>query len=177
MYGDSGIAAGPREAIREQALSVGFDAIGFAHPDVGPEAKKRLAQFLSDGWHGDMGWLEAKADRRADPLVLWPEARSVVALAMNYGPDRSPLDILDRKDRGAVSVYAQSRDYHEVVKKRLKRVARWIHQTFECEVKVFVDTAPVMEKPLAARAGLGWQGKRTNLVSRSHGSWLFLGEI
>ena len=177
MYGDSGIAAGPREAIREQALSVGFDAIGFAHPDVGPEAKKRLAQFLSDGWHGDMGWLEAKADRRADPLVLWPEARSVVALAMNYGPDRSPLDILDRKDRGAVSVYAQSRDYHEVVKKRLKRVARWIHQTFECEVKVFVDTAPVMEKPLAARAGLGWQGKHTNLVSRSHGSWLFLGEI
>ena len=134
MYGDSGIAAGPREAIREQALSVGFDAIGFAHPDVGPEAKKRLAQFLSDGWHGDMGWLEAKADRRADPLVLWPEARSVVALAMNYGPDRSPLDILDRKDRGAVSVYAQSRDYHEVVKKRLKRVARWIHQTVECEV-------------------------------------------
>ena len=177
MYGDSDIAAGPREAIREQALSVGFDAIGFAHPDVGPEAKKRLAQFLSDGWHGDMGWMEAKADRRVDPLVLWPEARSVVALAMNYGPDRSPLDILDRKDRGAVSVYAQSRDYHEVVKKRLKRVARWIHQTFECEVKVFVDTAPVMEKPLAARAGLGWQGKHTNLVSRSHGSWLFLGEI
>jgi len=124
-----------------------------------------------------MGWLEAKADRRVDPKVLWPDARSVVVLAMNYGPHHSPLDILDRKDRGAVSVYAQSRDYHDVVKKRLKRVARWMHQRFEAEVKVFVDTAPVMEKPLAARAGLGWQGKHTNLVSRAHGSWLFLGEI
>jgi epoxyqueuosine reductase len=175
--GDSGSPTGVRDAIRDQALAAGFDAVGFATPDVGPEAQNRLIQFLSDGWHGDMGWLEAKADRRADPLVLWPEARSVVALAMNYGPDRSPLDILDRKDRGAVSVYAQSRDYHGVVKKRLKRVARWMHQTYACEVKVFVDTAPVMEKPLAARAGLGWQGKHTNLVSRAHGSWLFLGEI
>ncbi|MDD9927650.1 MAG: DUF1730 domain-containing protein, partial [Rhodospirillaceae bacterium] len=177
MDGDSGSPTGVRDAIRDQALAAGFDAVGFAAPDVGPEAQNRLIQFLSDGWHGDMGWLEAKADRRADPLVLWPDARSVVALAMNYGPDRSPLDILDRKDRGAVSVYAQSRDYHDVVKKRLKRVARWMHQTYACEVKVFVDTAPVMEKPLAARAGLGWQGKHTNLVSRAHGSWLFLGEI
>ena len=177
MDGDNGATVDARAEIREFALSAGFDAVGFAPPDAGPEASTRLADFLSAGWHGDMGWMEAKADRRADPRVLWPEARSVVVLAMNYGPDKPPLDILDRKDRGAVSVYAQSRDYHDVVKQRLKRVARWMHQRFESEVKVFVDTAPVMEKPLAARAGLGWQGKHTNLVSRDHGSWLFLGEI
>ena len=177
MAGDSDTAIGAREEIRAYALSEGFDAVGFAAPDAGPEARERLTAFLSAGWHGDMGWLEAKADRRAAPKVLWPDAKTVIALGMNYGPDRSPLDILDRKDRGAVSVYAQSRDYHDVVKKRLKRVARWLHQHFESEVKVFVDTAPVMEKPLAARAGLGWQGKHTNLVSRTHGSWLFLGEI
>ena len=177
MDGDNGATVDARAEIREYALSAGFDAVGFAPPDIGPEASTRLADFLSAGWHGDMGWMEAKADRRADPRVLWPEARSVVVLAMNYGPDKPPLDILDRKDRGAVSVYAQSRDYHDVVKKRLKRVARWMHQRFESEVKVFVDTAPVMEKPLAARAGIGWQGKHTNLVSRDHGSWLFLGEI
>ena len=177
MGGDNHKASEIRVAIRDKSLSEGFDAVGFAPPDAGPKAKKRLSQFLSDGWHGDMGWLAAKADRRADPLVLWPEARSVVALAMNYGPEGSPLDILEYKDRGAISVYAQSRDYHDVVKKRLKRVARWMHEAFKCEVKVFVDTAPVMEKPLAVRAGLGWQGKHTNLVSRIHGSWLFLGEI
>ena len=177
MGGDKHKASEIRVAVRDKSLSEGFDAVGFAPPDAGPKAKKRLSQFLSDGWHGDMGWLEAKADRRADPLVLWPEARSVVALAMNYGPEGSPLDILEYKDRGAISVYAQSRDYHDVVKKRLKRVARWMHEAFQCEVKVFVDTAPVMEKPLAVRAGLGWQGKHTNLVSRIHGSWLFLGEI
>ncbi len=177
MDGGSAAATGAREDIRAYALEAGFDAVGFAPADAGPEARDRLKAFLSDGWHGDMGWLEANAERRVDPRVLWPEARSVVALAMNYGPDAPPLEILDRKDRGAVSVYAQSRDYHDVVKKRLKRVARWMHARFETEVKVFVDTAPVMEKPLAARAGLGWQGKHTNLVSRSHGSWLFLGEI
>ena len=177
MGGDNHKASEIRVAVRDKSLSEGFDEVGFAPPDAGPKAKKRLSQFLSDGWHGDMGWLEAKADRRADPLVLWPEARSVVALAMNYGPEGSPLDILEYKDRGAISVYAQSRDYHDVVKKRLKRVARWMHEAFQCEVKVFVDTAPVMEKPLAVRAGLGWQGKHTNLVSRIHGSWLFLGEI
>ncbi len=177
MDGDNHAATGAREEIRAYALSVGFDAVGFAPPSAGPEARARLTEFLSSGWHGDMGWMEAKADRRADPRVLWPEARSVVALAMNYGPDHAPMEVLERKDRGAISVYAQSRDYHDVVKKRLKRVARWMHERFEAEVKVFVDTAPVMEKPLAARAGLGWQGKHTNLVSRSHGSWLFLGEI
>ncbi len=177
MDGDNHAATGARDEIRAYALSVGFDAVGFAPPSAGPEASARLTEFLSAGWHGDMGWMEAKADRRADPKVLWSDAKSVVALGMNYGPDRSPLDILDRKDRGAVSVYAQSRDYHDVVKKRLKRVARWMHERFEAEVKVFADTAPVMEKPLAARADLGWQGKHTNLVSRTHGSWLFLGEI
>ncbi|NKB59091.1 MAG: tRNA epoxyqueuosine(34) reductase QueG [Alphaproteobacteria bacterium] len=169
--------ADARQEVRDYALSAGFDAVGFAAPDAGPEAKRRLTEFLSAGWHGDMGWLEAKADRRVDPRTLWPDVRTVVVLAMNYGPDRSPLDILERKDRGAVSIYAQSRDYHDVVKKRLKRVARWMHGHFAEEVKVFVDTAPVMEKPLAGRAGVGWQGKHTNLVSRDHGSWLFLGEI
>lgn len=171
------LLATARQDIRDFALSAGFDAVGFAGPDAGPEAGERLSAFLADGWHGDMGWLEAKADRRVSPNALWPDVRTVVVLGMNYGPDHSPLEILGRKDRGAVSIYAQSRDYHDVVKKRLKRVARWMHQHFAEEVKVFVDTAPVMEKPLAARAGLGWQGKHTNLVSREHGSWLFLGEI
>ena len=134
-------------------------------------------EFLSEGRHGDMGWLESHADRRVSPQALWPEAQSVVVLGMNYGPERSPLEILKERDRGAVSVYAQSRDYHDVVKKRLKRIARWMHQRYGAELKVFVDTAPVMEKPLAMRAGVGWQGKHTNLVSRQHGSWLFLGEI
>jgi len=166
-----------RQDIRDFALASGFDAVGFAGPDAGPEAGERFAAFLANGLHGDMGWLEAKADRRVSPNALWPDVRTVVVLGMNYGPEHSPLEILDRKDRGAVSVYAQSRDYHDVVKKRLKRVARWMHQHFAEEVKVFVDTAPVMEKPLAGRAGLGWQGKHTNLVSREHGSWLFLGEI
>jgi epoxyqueuosine reductase len=177
VAGDNRAAPEARQEIREAALAAGFDAVGFASPDAGPEAGERLGAFLSAGWHGDMGWMEAKADRRASPRALWPDVRSVVVLGMNYGPDRSPLEILARKDRGAVSVYAQSRDYHDVVKKRLKRVARWMHQRFEAEVKVFVDTAPVMEKPLAARSGIGWQGKHTNLVSRDHGSWLFLGEI
>lgn len=177
MDADSKKLIGAREEIRDHALAAGFDAVGFAPPDAGPEAKGRLTAFLQAGCHGDMGWMEKNADRRSDPLTLWPEARTVVALAMNYGPDHPPLGILERKDRGAVSVYAQSRDYHDVVKKRLKRVARWMHERFESEVKVFVDTAPVMEKPLAARAGLGWQGKHTDLVSRDHGSWLFLGEI
>ena len=177
MAGDSGKGRDARREIRDEALLAGFDAVGFARPDAGPRARDGLKAFLAAGQHGDMGWMEGKADRRADPRALWPEVRTVIVLGMNYGPDGSPLDILDRTDRGAVSVYAQSRDYHDVVKKRLKRVARWLHGRFETEVKVFVDTAPVLEKPLAARAGIGWQGKHTNLVSREHGSWLFLGEI
>ena len=166
-----------RAAIRAEALAAGFDAVGFAAPELGARAQQGLSAFLDQGWHGDMDWFAAKAHRRGDPRVLWPEVRSVVTLGMNYGPGVSPLDNLDRRDAGAISVYAQGRDYHDVVKKRLKRVARWMAGALDCEVKVFVDTAPVMEKPLAQRGGLGWQGKHTNLVSREHGSWLFLGEI
>jgi len=170
-------AAAARGEIRAQALAAGFDAVGFAPPGAAPQAAEHLGAFLAAGMQGDMGWLAAKADRRASPEALWPDVRAVVVLGMNYGPAGAPLDILGRPDRGAISVYAQGRDYHDVVKKRLKRVARWMHGHFGEEVKVFVDTAPVMEKPLAQRAGIGWQGKHTNLVSRTHGSWLFLGEI
>ena len=169
-----------KAAIRDKALGIGFDAVGFAPPELGADAKAGLAGFLSKGHHGDMGWLEAKADRRAAPTTLWPEARSVVVLACNYGPDKNPLDrleVLRRDGRGNISVYAQGRDYHDVIKKRLKVLARWMAESLDCQVKVFVDTAPVMEKPLAELAGLGWQGKHTNLVSTEFGSWLFLGEV
>jgi epoxyqueuosine reductase len=121
--------------------------------------------------------MEANAARRADPQTLWPEARTIIALGLNYGPTDDPLAVLERSDRGAISVYAQNEDYHETIKKKLRALARWIADSFACEVKLFVDTAPVMEKPIAERAGLGWQGKHTNLVSRRFGSWLFLGEI
>lgn len=166
-----------KAAIRTQALGVGFDAVGFAAAELAPIAKERLQDFLAAGRHGDMGWLVEKADRRSDPLVLWPDARSVVVLGLNYAPDHDPLTILEAKDRAAISVYARNRDYHDVMKKRLKQLGRWIAATYACEIKVFVDTAPVMEKPLAMQGGIGWQGKHTNLVSREFGSWLFLGEI
>jgi epoxyqueuosine reductase len=139
--------------------------------------RRNLAEFLRRGYHGDMGWLVDKADRRGDPRKLWAEARSVVVLGLSYAPDADSLVNLSRRDTGNISVYAQGRDYHEVVKKRLRALARWVGEEFSCGVKIFVDTAPVMEKPLAQQAGLGWQGKHTNLVSREHGSWLFLGEI
>ena len=164
-----------RARILERALELGFDAVGIARPDSIPEAGRRLDRFLALGWHGDMGWLAAKADRRRDPRALWPDARSVVAVGMNYGPAGDPLAVLGRRDRGAISVYAQGRDYHDVLKKRLKALGRWVAAEYGAGVKVFVDTAPVMEKPLAEVAGLGWQGKHTNLVSRELGSWLFLG--
>jgi epoxyqueuosine reductase len=166
-----------KAAIRAQALAAGFDAVGFAPAALAGGAKEHLQEFLAAGRHGDMGWLAEKADRRSDPLVLWPEARSVVVLGLNYGPAHDPLSILEQRDAAAISVYAQNRDYHDLVKKKLKQVGRWIAQTYTCEIKVFVDTAPVMEKPLAALGGIGWQGKHTNLVSRAFGSWLFLGEI
>ncbi len=169
--------ASPREAIRERALARGFDAVGFAPPALGAAAKGDLAAFLDRGFHGDMGWMADKADRRADPGVLWPEVKSVVVLGLNYGPASDPLAPLNRAGRGAVSAYAWGRDYHRVMKRRLKALAGWMHREFACEVKVFVDTAPVMEKPLAELAGIGWQGKHTNLVSRRYGSWLFLGEV
>jgi epoxyqueuosine reductase len=142
-----------------------------------PEAKARLERFLADGAHGDMIWMAETAPRRAAPQALWPEVRSVIMLGMNYGPDEDPLAVLRARDRAAISVYAKGDDYHELIKKRLKEIARWLVARAGGNVKVFVDTAAVMEKPLAAKAGLGWQGKHTNLVSRDFGSWLFLGSI
>ena len=162
------------DAIRAQALETGFDAVGFAPAALGEEVRQDLAGFLAAGHHGDMGWLAEKGDRRGDPRGLWPEARTVIALAMNYWPGaEAPVPA----GCAVISRYARNRDYHDVVKKRLKRLAGWLHRESGHAVKVFVDTAPVLEKPLAARAGLGWQGKHTNLVSRQFGSWLFLGEI
>ena len=166
-----------REQIRDKALTLGFDAVGFAPAQATEAAKGHLAEFVGQGLHGDMGWMAETAERRADPRTLWPEARSAVVVAVNYGPDRDPLEGLEKRDRGLVSVYAQGRDYHDVMKKRLRVLARWMNETFAQEVKLFVDTAPVMEKPLAQAAGIGWQGKHTNLVSRGFGSWLFLGEV
>ena len=166
-----------REAIRDQALAFGFDAVGFATAELDAEARDGLAEFIARGHHGDMGWLAGTAARRGDPRALWPEARSVVVLGVNYAPEDDPLELAQRPDRGAVSVYARGRDYHDTLKRRLKTLAHWINEQWPGALKLFVDTAPVMEKPLAERAGLGWQGKHTNLVSRQFGSWLFLGEI
>jgi epoxyqueuosine reductase len=163
--------------LAQQARELGFDAIGVTKPDAVPEAKERLERFLADGAHGDMVWMETTAERRGAPTALWPEVRSVIMLGMNYGPDRNPLAILNERRLGAISVYAQGEDYHDLVKARLKQLARWLVANAGGEVKVFVDTAAVMEKPLAAAASLGWQGKHTNLVSRDYGSWLFLGSI
>ena len=166
-----------RDLIDREARAAGFAAVAVTAPDAIPLAPARLEEFVAAGFHGSMGWIEETLDRRARPATLWPEVRSIVVLAMNYGPDRDPRDVLARPDRGAISVYAQNRDYHEVMKGRLKEIAGKIVSRAGGDVKVFVDTAPVMEKPLAEAAGLGWQGKHTNLVSREHGSWLFLGSI
>jgi epoxyqueuosine reductase len=170
-------AADPKPLIRECALALGFDAIGFCRAELGAQARERLADFLAAGQHGDMGWMASRASARSDPKRLWPEARSVIALGLSYAPADDPMASLARPDRGTISVYARNRDYHDVAKGMLKHLAQFVVSRFGPEVKVFVDTAPVMEKPLAARAGIGWQGKHTNLVSRTHGSWLFLGEI
>jgi epoxyqueuosine reductase len=151
--------------------------VGVTRPDAIPQALPRLQQFLAEGAHGDMHWLQTTADRRGDPHAMWAAARSIIMLGVNYGNDGDPLAILSRRDRGAISVYAQSNDYHDVIKPRLKHLASWLIQEAGGEAKVFVDTAAVMEKPLANAAGLGWQGKHTNLVSREFGSWLFLGAI
>ncbi|MDJ0981265.1 MAG: tRNA epoxyqueuosine(34) reductase QueG [Kiloniellales bacterium] len=167
----------PKATIREQALTLGFDAIGFAPAALSETARENLGRFLEAGCHGDMGWLADNAARRGDPQTLWPEARSVIVLAANYAPKGDPLALLAEPERGNISVYARGRDYHDTLKRRLKALGRWVAEALSCEVKVFVDTAPVMEKPLAARTGVGWQGKHTNLVSRSFGSWLFLGEL
>jgi epoxyqueuosine reductase len=163
-----------RDSIRAKALGLGFDAVGFAKAELATEAQDNLKSFLAQGLHGEMGWMQEKADRRADPKTLWPDARTVVVLGLNYGPERNPLD---GDGEARISVYARHRDYHDVLKKRLKALGRWIAETHRTEVKIFVDTAPVMEKPLAQAGGIGWQGKHTNLVSRDLGSWLFLGEV
>ncbi|MBT4889399.1 MAG: tRNA epoxyqueuosine(34) reductase QueG [Rhodospirillales bacterium] len=163
--------------IRKKALECGFDAVGITRANAIERDAEALNAFLKQGLHGDMAWMMQKADRRIAPTALWPEAKSVIVLGLNYAPRTDPLAIHQRPDRGAISVYAQGKDYHDIVKKRLKMLARWIVENNDCEVKVFVDTAPVMEKPLAARAGLGWQGKHSNLVSRQFGSWMFLGEV
>ncbi len=167
----------PRAGIRARALALGFDAVGFAPAALGPEARERLGQFIAEGQHGDMGWLAERTEARSHPQSLWPEARSVVCVGTSYAPEGDALATLAQPDRGNISVYARNRDYHDIIKGRLKHLAQHIAARHGAEVKVFTDTAPVMEKPLAQRAGLGWQGKHTNLVSRSHGSWLFLGEI
>jgi epoxyqueuosine reductase len=167
----------PKSDIAARARAEGFDVVRFAPASAPPHAPERLGAFLADGRQGTMDWLERNADRRADPLVLWPQARSVIVLGLNYGPDGDPFAILAKRDTGAISVYAQGEDYHDVIKAKLKRLASAIAKDFACDVKVFVDTAPVMEKPIAESAGLGWQGKHTNLVNREFGSWLFLASI
>jgi len=170
-------AAPDKEAIRTRARGLGFDAVGFAAAAQAPRDAANLRSFIDRGLHGDMAWMADTARRRADPQVLWPEARSIVSLGVSYAPAVDPLTVTRRRDRGAISIYASGRDYHDVLKKRLKALGRWLAETYACELKVFVDTAPVMEKPIAQRAGIGWTGKHTNLVSRRHGSWLFLGEV
>ncbi len=166
-----------KAAIRAEALKRGFDACGFARADAPWPAGGRLAEFVAEGRHGTMDWLETTLERRAHPTGLWPDARTAVVLGLNYGPDIDPMEQLGDKTRAAISVYAQGDDYHEVIKGRLKDLGGWIGAKWGGDLKVFVDTAPLMEKPLAQAAGLGWQGKHTNLVSRDFGSWLFLGAI
>ncbi|HJS11713.1 tRNA epoxyqueuosine(34) reductase QueG, partial [Sphingopyxis sp.] len=166
------------ERLEAVARAHGFAAFGIAHADAAPQTAARLDQWLAEGRHGEMIWMESRAAQRGSPKGLWPEVRSVIALGMSYAPALDPMALADHPGRGRISVYAQGGDYHDVVKKALKAVARWlVAEVKDAEVKVFVDTAPVMEKPLSAAAGLGWQGKHTNLVSRDHGSWLFLGAI
>jgi epoxyqueuosine reductase len=169
-----------KAAMVAQADAEGFAATGVCRPDAVPDLAARLADFVAQGRHGQMGWMAERMGWRGDPSALWPQARSVVMLAEPYTPDHDPLEVLGQRDRAAISVYAQNRDYHDLVKKRLKRVGRWLLDQPEAEghaIKVFVDTAPVMEKPLAAAAGLGWQGKHTNLLGRELGNWFFLGAI
>jgi epoxyqueuosine reductase len=165
------------QALEKKAIEEGFSAVGIAPAKLAPETRQRLQQWLAQGRQGEMLWMANRADERSDPKTLWPEVQTVVMLGMSYAPATDPFALEGVSDHGRISVYAQGRDYHDVVKSALKRTARWLVEQAECEVKVFVDTAPVMEKPLAEAAGLGWQGKHTNVVSRDHGSWLFLGAI
>jgi epoxyqueuosine reductase len=164
-------------ALANEAKALGFNCIGVTDPAATADAGQRFRDFLAAGAHGDMDWLAAHAERRTDPRALWSGVHSIIMLGVNYGPDEDPLAILEQRTRGAISVYARGDDYHDLIKKRLKALARWLVAAAGGDVKVFVDTAAVMEKPLAQAAGLGWQGKHTNLVSRQYGSWLFLGAI
>ncbi len=167
-----------KDAIRAEALRLGFDAVRFTAATLPPEARARLDAFLAAGAHGTMDWMERRADQRAQPRALWPEAVSVIVLGTNYAPSFDPMESVGWRGRATISCYAQGRDYHDVVKGRLKALGQWMAARFKgVPLKVFVDTAPVMEKPLAQQAGLGWQGKHTNLLSREWGNWLFLGEI
>jgi epoxyqueuosine reductase len=163
--------------IKTKASELGFDVCGLASVSDPWPAGARLAEFIDQGRHGSMDWIERTAERRAHPTAMWPGARSAIVLGLNYGPDLDPLAALEHKDRAAISAYAQGDDYHALIKTRLKALARWLAAETGCDLKVFVDTAPLMEKPLAQAAGLGWQGKHTNLVSRAFGSWLFLGSV
>lgn len=163
--------------IRARARALGFDVVGFAAADLPRPIQAAYRRYIAAGRHGDMAWLARDPGRRQRPRGLWPEARSAIVLGMNYGPDDDPLAVVARRDRGAISVYARNRDYHDLIKGRLKQLAGWLHHATGAAVKVFVDTAPLLEKPLAAQAGIGWQGKHSNLVSRAFGSWLLLGEI
>ena len=171
------ISERPEDLIRAQALSLGFDLCRFTTLDDAWPAAARLAEFLAAGRHGEMAWMEETGARRAHPRAMWAEARSAIVLGVNYAPQSDPLEILGHPTQGAISVYARGDDYHEVIKGRLKALGRWLQEKFGGTLRVFVDTAPLLEKPLAERAGLGWQGRHTNLVSREFGSWLFLGSI
>jgi epoxyqueuosine reductase len=171
------MSAAPTDRIRVRALSLGFDVCRFASVVEPWPAAGRLEAFVADGLHGTMGWMETTLERRTHPRAMWPDARSAVVLGLNYGPDEDPLAALKDRTSAAISVYARGDDYHDLIKAKLKTLGRWMAAEFDCELKVFVDTAPLMEKPLAERAGIGWQGKHTNLVSRELGSWLFLGSI
>jgi len=163
--------------VRAEAAALGFELCRVTRPDSIPDAKARLSEFIDAGRHGTMDWMAETLERRGDPRTLWNDVRSVVMFGLNYGPEEDPRGILEKPDKAAISVYARNRDYHDVIKGRLKEIATRFAARAGADVKVFVDTAPVMEKPLAAAAGLGWQGKHTNLVSRTHGSWLFLGSM
>ena len=165
------------DEIRAKAVELGFASCGFARADAAPQAGDGLRAWLGEGRHGEMRWMEDRAEQRASPNGLWPAAKSVIALAMSYAPANDPLALSEHGDLGRISAYAQGTDYHKILKKALKALGRWLAETHGGELKVFVDTAPVMEKPLAAAAGLGWQGKHTNLLSREHGNWLFLGIV
>jgi epoxyqueuosine reductase len=163
--------------LKAEAARLGFADCRITHADAIPQAAERLSAWLEAGSHGDMGWMEARADERGAPKTLWSDVRSIVMLGMNYAPATDPMALAEQPAFGRISVYAQGQDYHDVVKRALKALGRWLGEETGEPLKVFVDTAPVMEKPLAAAAGLGWQGKHTNLVSRKAGSWLFLGAI